>query len=581
MTTINTDVNTEFISSGIACSHAFRDAVNEAGIVAITDVQGRILEVNDNFCRISGYTREELIGQNHRILRSTEHSTEFFRDMYRTIAQGMTWHGEICNQAKDGTLYWVDTTIVPMHNKQGKLEGYLALRIDISEQKWLVEHLEKVAHHDPLTGLPNRTSIMNSIQNAINRKSGNHFALLFIDVDRFKFINDSLGHDLGDKLLQEISHRLRNAVRGSDPIQAARLGGDEFVVLLEKLSSPQDATLVANRLIETFSQPYDLNGHTIYCKVSIGIVTSEHLSQTASEMISSADLAMYEAKAAKTGSPIVYDHVLRDKAQKRLYIENELQDVISRDELTLYYQPIVELESGALKGVEALIRWFHPESGLIVPDEFIPVAEEMGLIIPIGNFVIDEACRQLGEWRKSLGEHAPANLHLNVSRKQLEHPTLVAVVEQAIQKHAIPPGCLHLEVTESIIMYDSQTSIQTLNQLNNLGVHLDVDDFGTGYSSLSCLCDFPIDILKLDREFIKKSKRSREVMLIQALIILADQLGLEVIAEGIETPEQLKLLRKLGCRYGQGYLFSKPLSAEDLELSILNTKWTSPQLSSV
>ncbi|MCA9019625.1 MAG: EAL domain-containing protein, partial [Planctomycetaceae bacterium] len=473
------------------------------------------------------------------------------------------------------------TTIVPMYNNQGKLDGYLALRIDISEQKWIVQHLERLAHHDPLTGLPNRASILNSIQNTINRKTGNHFALLFIDIDRFKLINDSLGHELGDKLLQEISHRLRKAVRVSDSIQAARLGGDEFVVLLDNLASPQDATLVADRLMETFSQPYELCGHTIYSEASIGIVTSEHFSETASEMISSADLAMYEAKAAKMGSPVVFDHVLRDKAQKRLYIENQLRDVISRDELTLFYQPIVELESGALKGVEVLIRWFHPETGLIYPAEFIPTAEEIGMIIPIGNFVIDAACRQFGEWRKSLGEHAPANLHVNVSRKQLEHPTLVAVVEQAIQNYAIPPECLHLEVTESIIMYDSQTSIQTLNQLNNLGVHIDVDDFGTGYSSLSCLCDFPIDVLKLDKEFIKKSKRSREVMLIQALIILADQLGLEVIAEGIETPEQLALLRKLGCKYGQGYFFSKPLSAEDLQLSILSPKSNSPQLARV
>lgn len=578
MIKVNTEVRSELISSGLACSHAFRDAVYEAGIVAITDVQGRIIEVNDKFCQISGYTRDELIGQNHRILRSSEHTTEFFRDMYRTIARGFTWHGEICNQAKDGTLYWVDTTIAPMYDSQGKLEGYLALRIDISEQKWIVEHLERLAYHDPLTGLLNRAAIHNSIQNTIERNAGNHFALLFIDVDRFKLINDSFGHELGDKLLQKISHRLRKAVRMSDTIQAARLGGDEFVVLLNNLTSPQDATLVADRLMETLSQPYELSGHKIYSKASIGIVTSEHLSETANEMISSADLAMYEAKASQMGRPFVFDHRLRDKAQKRLYIENQLRDVISRDELTLFYQPIIELESGALKGVEALLRWFHPESGLILPTEFIPTAEEMGMIIPIGNFVIDEACRQFGEWRKSLEEHAPANLHVNVSRKQLEQPTLVAVVEQAIHNYAIPPESLHLEVTESVIMHDSQTSIQTLNQLSNLGVHIDVDDFGTGYSSLSCLCDLPIDVIKLDKEFIKKSKRRREGKLIKALITLADQVGLELIAEGIETTEQMKFLQLSGCEYGQGYLFSKPLSAEDMELSILNSKCNSSLL---
>ena len=576
-----TSNNTEQINSELTCLQAFRDAVDEAGIVAITDVRGKILEVNDNFCDISGYSREELIGADHRILRSEQHAPDFFKDMYRTICGGSTWRGEICNKSKNGSLYWVDTTIVPLLNRRGNVGGFLALRIDISEQKRLVESLQQLAHHDPLTGLPNRVAILESIQKVIDRNTGRHFALLFMDIDRFKLINDSLGHEVGDKLLQEFATRLRKSVRAADMIQAARLGGDEFVVLLENISEPQDAILVAKRLMKTLAQPYELSGYTIYSKASVGIVTSEHRSETASEMLSNADLAMYEAKAAKMDCPIVFDRVLRDKAQKRLYIENELRDVIARNELTLFYQPIVELESGAVKGVEALIRWFHAESGQITPDEFIPVAEEMGMIIPIGNFVIDEACRQLSEWRKVLGENAPANLHVNVSRKQLEHPTLVKIVKQAIQKHEIPPDCLHLEVTESIIMHDRKTSIETLNQLKKLGVHIDVDDFGTGYSSLSCLGDFPIDVLKLDREFIKKSDRSREVMLIHALIILAEKLGLEVIAEGIETTEQLALLRKLGCGFGQGYFFSRPLSAEDVALSILNAKWNSPHMVSV
>lgn len=560
---------------------AFRDAVEEAGIVAITDVRGKFLEVNDNFCKISGYSREELIGADHRILRSDQHSKEFFGDIYRTVGNGETWRGEICKRAKDGSLYWVDTTIVPMHNEQGGISGYLALRIDISEQKRLVESLNQLAHHDPLTGLPNRGSILKSIQKVIDRKAGNHFALLFMDFDRFKLINDSLGHDVGDKLLEAIAVRLRKAVRVADRIQAARMGGDEFVVLLDNLKSPQNATVVAERLLKTLSQPYEVAGFTIHSKPSIGIVTSEHLAESAIEMLSNADLAMYEAKATKLDRPIVYDRVLRDKADKRLYIENELRDVISRDELKLFYQPIVDLKSGELRGVEALIRWFHPESGLIPPDEFIAVAEEMGMIIPIGNFVIDETCRQLSEWRKSLGSQAPENLHVNVSRKQLEHPTLVNVVKQALDKYAIPPECLHLEVTEGIIMHDRETSIATLNELKNLGVNLDVDDFGTGYSSLSCLCDFPIDVLKLDRAFINKSDRDREVMLIHALIILAEKLGLEVIAEGIENAEHLELLQDLGCQLGQGYFFSKPICAAEVEKSILTEKWTSPDMAGV
>ncbi|WP_417388831.1 putative bifunctional diguanylate cyclase/phosphodiesterase [Gimesia sp.] len=561
------------IHSELSYLQAFRDAVDEAGIVAINDTKGRILDVNDNFCQISGYTRDELIGADHRILRSDQHSNKFFREMYRTIRRGKTWRGEICNKARNGKLYWVNTTIVPMFNQEGKIDGYLALRIDISEQKRLMQRLQHLAHHDPLTGLPNRVSILESIQKVIDRKSGRHFALLFMDFDRFKLINDSLGHDVGDKLLEAIADRLRKTVRASDTIQAARLGGDEFVVLLENLSSPDDAILVANRLLDTLARPYILGGYTIYSSASIGIVTSEHRSETASEMLSDADLAMYEAKSTKQDRPIVFDRVLRDKAQKRLYIENQLRDVISRDELKLFYQPIIDLESGELRGVEALIRWFHPECGLIPPDEFISVAEEMDMIIPVGNFVVDEACRQLAEWRKTLGTQAPKNLHVNVSRKQLEHPTLVSIVAAALKKYKIPAECLHLEVTESIIMHDREASIETLNDLKKLGVKLDVDDFGTGYSSLSCLCDFPIDVLKLDREFIKRSDRDREVLLIHALIILAEKLGLEVIGEGIENIEQLQLLQGLGCRLGQGYYYSKPICGEEIEESILACKW--------
>lgn len=569
------------IQSEQTCLKAFRDAVDEAGIVAITDVKGTILEANDNFCKISGYSREELIGSDHRILRSGYHPPEFFRDMYRQIGRGKTWRGEICNRAKDGNFYWVDTTIVPMFNEQGKIKGYLALRIDISEQRRLLDSLHQLAHRDALTGLPNRAAILQSIQTVINRKSTNHFALLFMDFDRFKLINDSLGHDVGDKLLEAVADRLRKAVRSTDSIQAARMGGDEFVVLLDNLSAPEDAVRVAERLQKDLAIPYQLGGYTIYSSASIGIVTSEHLADTASEMLSNADLAMYEAKAAKVDRPIVFDQVLRDKAQKRLYIENELRDVISRDELTLFYQPIVDLESGEFRGVEALIRWFHPESGMIPPDEFISIAEEMDLIIPVGNFVLNEACRQLNQWRKTLGPLAPANLHVNVSRKQLEHPTLVTVVKNVLRKYEIPPECLHLEVTESIIMHDREISVSTLNELKKLGVNIDVDDFGTGYSSLSCLCDFPIDVLKLDREFVKKSDRDREVMLIEALIILAEKLGLEVIAEGIENAEQLALLQALGCRLGQGYFFSKPLIAADLEQAILKEDWPSPSMAGV
>jgi len=542
---------------------AFRDAVDAGGIVAVTNVQGTILEVNDNFCDVSGYTREELIGQNHRILKSETHSNDFFKEMYRTIGRGRIWRDEVCNRAKDGSDYWVDTTIVPMQDKNDKLQGYLSLRIDTTERKRLMEKLETLAYYDTLTELPNRDSILRSIQKTIDRKNGEHFALLFLDFDRFKLVNDSLGHDVGDELLKEIANRLRETLRSTDVImEPARLGGDEFVVLLNGLASPADAIFVADRLLEVFSQRYELRLHTVYSTASIGVATSELPYEEASEMLSDADLAMYAAKSTGKGRYVVFDQGLRDKAQTRLRIECELREAISRDQLFLTYQPIVSLESGKLEGFEALIRWQHPQHGLIHPDEFIPVAEETGMIISIGSWVLDEALRQFAVWRHSLGPDAPPCIHVNVSRKQLLVPDLVSTVAQTLEKHEIPAQCLHLEVTESMIMRDKAAALTALNELRKLGLKIDLDDFGTGYSSLSCLQEFPIDLLKIDRSFVSNIERVRELnALLHAVITLADNLGLQVVAEGIEEVGQLAMLKSLGCGYGQG----KPLPAEEVE----------------
>lgn len=371
---------------------------------------------------------------------------------------------------------------------------------------------------------------------------------------------------MGDELLKEIASRLRSELRETDKIESARLGGDEFVVLLNNLTCLSDATVVAKRLLDVFSKSYQLGPHTVFSTASIGVVTSKYSFESAAEMLRDADLAMYEAKAAGKGCYVVFDQDLREKAQTRLRVENELREAISRNEFSLFYQPIVSLESGEVKGVEALIRWLHAEHGLMDPDEFIPIAEETGLIVSIDSWVLDEACRQFALWKNSLGADAPTCIHVNISRRQLMLPNLTTFVEETIKKHAISPECLHLEVTESTVMHDKKTTTAILCKLRELGVKIDIDDFGTGYSSLACLHEFPIDVLKIDRSFIVNVKQACDyATILQAIVTLAESFGLRLVAEGIENAEQLAVLKTLGCECGQGYFFSKPVSASGIE----------------
>ncbi|WP_218933526.1 putative bifunctional diguanylate cyclase/phosphodiesterase [Rubripirellula lacrimiformis] len=554
---------------------AFRRAVSAAGILAVTDVTGKIIEVNDNFCEVSGYAREELIGQDHRILQSGQHNVQFLREMYSTIGRGKIWRGEICDRAKDGSLYWMDTTIAPMLNESGKPHSYFALRVDISDRKRLEGCLHELAYHDTLTGLANRDAILQSIQASIGRSSQHQSALLFLDFDRFKLVNDSLGHDVGDQLLIAIAKRLSttldHAVPLANSVIPARLGGDEFVVLLEGLKRAEDATIVAERLLRVFSKSYKLGNHTVYSSASIGIVTSTQEYTLAREMLRDADLAMYEAKATGKANYVVFDCALRDKAKARLKIENEIRLAIEREEFSLLYQPIVSLESGRTESVEALIRWKNEDGELIEPEEFISIAEETGMIVPIGNWVLREACRQIAQWEETLGPLAPVCVHVNVSRRQLALPNFASFILETTQHYGVEPGRLHIEVTESMIMHDREASIAILCDLKELGFKIDIDDFGTGYSSLSCLHAFPIDVLKIDREFVSNLNHGQDFgALLHTIVALADNLNLKVVAEGIENTNQLTLIQALGCEFGQGYLFSKPLLPEDLEQFLRN-----------
>lgn len=537
------------------------------------------VHVNQGAQKNIGYTMEELRRLTPLDLKP-EHTPTSFAALVSPLLDGTKENIEFTtvHRRKDGSEYSVQVHLET--SVLGSVGVFAAVILDITERQQMVDQMEKLALHDSLTGLPNRFSILRSIQNAIDCEKNEHFALLFLDFDRFKLINDSLGHDVGDELLKEISNRLRSSLRETDGIVSARLGGDEFVVLLNHINSPEEGLEVAERLLTVFSKGYQLGPHTVYSTASIGVATSEFRFESASDALRNADLAMYEAKSAGKACYVVFDQGMQDKAQSRLRIEDELREAISRDEFSLFYQPIVSLDSGKLEGVEALIRWRHPQNGLMNPDDFIPIAEETGLIVPIGDWVLEEALRQFTEWQHTLGDDAPLNIHVNVSRRQLVLPNLFETVKSLLAKHAVSPKCLHLEVTESVIMHNLSVTVAVLDQLRELGVKIDMDDFGTGYSSLSCLHEFPVDVIKIDRSFIVNIKLTRDyAALLHAILSLAENLGLQVVSEGIENAEQLVTLQALGCEYGQGYLFSKPLPAEDIANYIYAGNKSIPSLS--
>lgn len=440
------------------------------------------------------------------------------------------------------------------------------------ERTQMLAQLEKLAHNDTLTGLPNREAIRARIQRAIENTSTSNYALLFLDFDRFKLVNDSLGHDVGDELLKQIANRLRRALRSGDgiahcpePTSAARLGGDEFVVLLERMSNPSDAVLVADRLLATLAQPYSLAGHQVCSTASIGLVIGDPSYTSPDEVLRDADTAMYEAKSAGKGRCVVFDQAMHTKAKQRLGIENDLRAAIGNEELYLAYQPIVSLETGRTVAFEALVRWKHPRRGLVMPADFLPIAEETGLIVPLGTWALDRACRDFAGWQKSFGALAPLHIHVNLARKQLLLHDLVEIVAGILAKHGVSPQCLHLEVTESEIMQNPTVAKATLVKLRQLGVKIDMDDFGTGHSSLACLQELPIDVLKIDRSFIANMERTRSfAALVHAVTTLGQNLGLSLVAEGIESADQLAMLQSMDCELGQGYFFSRPIPNEEV-----------------
>ncbi|WP_133718844.1 EAL domain-containing protein [Methylocaldum gracile] len=533
--------------------------------VIITDLDGNILTVNPAFTMITEYTEAEVSGKNPRLLQSGHHSRSFYQAMWHAIRTTGSWQGELWNRRKGGEIYPEWLNISTVRNEQGEAVNYVGVFTDITHLKRSETQLEYLAHYDPLTGLPNRLLLLSRLNHALERarRDRSRGAVLFLDLDRFKNVNDSLGHATGDELLQLASQRMRECLRETDTV--ARLGGDEFVVVLEELSDPENAASVAHHLIDRLSAPFVLSGgQEVYIGASLGIGIFPDDGDDADRLIQYADAALYQAKDSGRGTYHFYTESLTTSANERLALETRLRHALDRDEFVLHYQPLVTLTDGRIFGVEALLRWQIPDQGLLSPNRFIPLAEETGLIVPLGEWVLRTACRCMKAW---LDAGLPLEmLAVNLSPRQFQQGDLHERIRAILAETGLPSHHLELEITETALMEDGPENEAKLAALKELGVRIAIDDFGTGYSSLAYLKRFPIDKLKIDQSFMRDIPQDTSNMEIAAAIIaMARNLKLEVLAEGVEAEAQLAFLKRHGCDVAQGYLFGRPMTADTMQ----------------
>lgn len=530
--------------------------------IIITDAQNRILFVNPAFEIVTGYSAEEVIGKNPRILQSGMQDKQFYKKMWNDIKQHGVWKGEIWNKRKDGELYLEWLTISVVKDQKGNVTNYVAIFSDITEHKRNVEQLTRLALYDTLTNVPNRYLLEKELESIIrmSKKHNQSFALLFLDLDRFKNINDTLGHRVGDMLLKETAQRLKRMLRKQDTI--ARFGGDEFVIILPNLKHIREAAYMAEKIVESLKRPFCFNHQEIYISTSIGISVYPYDGTDKETLIRMADRAMYQTKKNGRNQYALYHAGMYGNDKQLFQLETALRKALERGEFELYYQPQLDIKTKQIRAVEALIRWNHPEKGFIFPGMFIPLAEESGLITPISDWIMMQACEHL----KQLQLRFPyVKMSINISPIYFQEIDFLKKLQKTIESVNVNPRLIELELTESAVMPHAEQSVERLTKLKMMGMSIAIDDFGTGFSSLSYLHRFPIDILKIDRSFTKQlSRYQQDSAIVKAIIMMAHSLQIRVVAEGVETKKQYQILEKQSCDFVQGYYVSKPLSISEL-----------------